>query len=475
MKNSRASRGGGFRGIIEYCADHDNAKIVGGNMSGQNPRELAREFSASRCLQPDCETPVWTMALSLPEGEHLDPETWKSITDDFMRMMLSAGNGKKKGGSRKVISPENHQHVVYLHEKEKQEHVHLIVCRIGLDGMIWHATDANILATKIVSELEKKYGLQITKTAELDDRTGLPSTHTQKKKLKKGEIEKALRTGFNPPRLIIQQAVDSVLLAATTIQEFSAALEKLGVIYSEKEDASGKTIGVTFQLGDLKFGVSKLGDAYRHAAILLKLEQNQNGKPDKNATSSPTPIRPRPSASDRVVGKVQGRADRRSSQDTSPVVGSGGYPPSPAQEKRLVRLTARARIISGSVAPLIPSRKGYKDWVGRDGRVWFYDRETGQSAGLAFRQIGHEKILEIHRPVDNLSDHDAEALVCLAVESGITGPLIIEGDPDFISKITQAARRLKVPVRGDPVPAATVLPDPSDHGQATPGVCRRMK
>jgi len=48
---AKVSRGGGFRGALNYVFDvgkeathTKNAERVGGNMAGNDPRELSREF-----------------------------------------------------------------------------------------------------------------------------------------------------------------------------------------------------------------------------------------------------------------------------------------------------------------------------------------------------------------------------------------------------------------------------------------------
>lgn len=46
-------RGNGFRGVLDYIADDKKCVgHIGGNMVGTTPRELAKEFSASRRLRP---------------------------------------------------------------------------------------------------------------------------------------------------------------------------------------------------------------------------------------------------------------------------------------------------------------------------------------------------------------------------------------------------------------------------------------
>ena len=88
-----------------------------------------------------------------------------------------------------------------------------------------------------------------------------------------------------------------------------------------------------------------------------------------------------------------------------------------------------------------------------------YDPATGQPAGLAFADTAGGKRLEVHRPTADLTDQEAETLIKLAVESGVTPPLTITGQPEFIEKMTAASRRLGVKVKGD---SDFTIPDPED-------------
>jgi len=91
-------RGDGFRGALNYAlASQKNAMIVGGNLEGQSPRELASEFAVSRSLRPDCVRPVWHCSLSAPEIERPSPEQWGQAAE---LLLHTAG-----------LSPERHQYV----------------------------------------------------------------------------------------------------------------------------------------------------------------------------------------------------------------------------------------------------------------------------------------------------------------------------------------------------------------------------
>ena len=448
----KISRGSGFRGALNYDFSHDNARLLCSSMFGTDPRSFSCEFSISRKMRPDVEKPVWRNVLSFPNGEKPSDEKLREIVNAYLEEM--------------GFDLSKTQFCAVIHDKPGQYHVHITASRIMLDGSLFLGKNENLRSTKIIAKLECRFGLQPTKQAEIDPSTGLPSISKSKKNPKKGEIEKALRTGLKPPRLAAQEAIDQALLTARTEADLVEELKKSGWLMEVKMDDFGKIVGVTFQQGDSKFGGSKLGRDYMWPSITDRLERNRNGeRAKKNAASPESSQRPRPDETGGVTRKIPGRTNRGSEKNKIPSVGFGSLPISRAEEERLVRLSTRCRIICISSLPLIPYRKGYRDWIGRDGRVWLFYK-SGHSAGLAFKQTAKEKILEFHRPTAALTESDADAFVRLAVDSGMQGPLIIEGDAIFIKKIKEAARRLNVPVQGDPVSVAPVISKPTDNEYA---------
>src|SRR5258706_11732322 len=124
------TRGGGFRGALNYVFDlapeasHEkNAELVGGNMIGDNPMALAREFAVVRKLRPDIKKPVWHCSLALPKDERLPTEKWHEIARDFMGCM--------------GFDIDKTPYVVVRHNDTEHDHVHIIASRIALDGSVW--------------------------------------------------------------------------------------------------------------------------------------------------------------------------------------------------------------------------------------------------------------------------------------------------------------------------------------------------
>jgi len=54
-------------------------RVIGGNMSGQTPRELAAEFGAIRRQRASISKPVHHVSLSAAEGERLTIEQWQGV------------------------------------------------------------------------------------------------------------------------------------------------------------------------------------------------------------------------------------------------------------------------------------------------------------------------------------------------------------------------------------------------------------
>jgi hypothetical protein len=237
---AKIERGGGFRGVLNYgLGKGDNAcAIIGGNMSGTDPRTLSAEFSLSRAARPGVSRPVWHASLTLPEGERLDPDKWNDIVADFM-------DG---------IGLSDHQHVVIGHYDTKLDHVHIIASRIGLDGDLWHGRFDAKRAIALTQELEKKHGLTITKGLDVPSPAKAPT---------RNEIEMSVRTEDAPPRMVLQQIVDAALEDEPCgIFDFMDRVEAAGAVARPNVATTGKMNGFSFEIDGVPFKGSDLGKSY---------------------------------------------------------------------------------------------------------------------------------------------------------------------------------------------------------------------
>ncbi len=260
MKGMRKiSRGSSFSGVMAYVFDGDlddprelQGELIGGNMTGRTPQELAAEFDLSKAIRPDIKRPVWHNSLRLPINEKVDKETWSRIGERYMQKM---------GFS------EHHQRCYMLHDDPDGQHIHIPASRIGLDGSIYLGKNENLRSTKIIAELEVEFGLKITKGPTYDDsgKVVMP----EKSKVSKNEIEKALRTGTEPDRVQLQKLVDQALMYKPSATQFVERLQASGVDVIPNIATTGRLNGFTFNLvgSDAHFSGSKLGDNYKLSSL----------------------------------------------------------------------------------------------------------------------------------------------------------------------------------------------------------------
>lgn len=137
------TKGRSFRGLSEYLLRNGRGQIVAGPMAGRTPRELAAEFGQLRRLNPKLGKAVAHFSLSPAPGDPpLTEEQWQSIAERFMGEMGfdSAWCG-------------------VIHRDTDHEHLHLMACRVRLDGKT--VSDANDYrrAEAAIRGIERDYGL----------------------------------------------------------------------------------------------------------------------------------------------------------------------------------------------------------------------------------------------------------------------------------------------------------------------------
>lgn len=243
-----AIRGNGFYGALSYVfGDSKGAEIVAGNMSGTNPQQLSAEFGISRNKRPSIIQPVSHSWLRLPDNETIPAEKFSEIANTYMEQM---GFG------------DAHQWVAVSHNDTNGQHIHIIASRIGLNGQLWNGRWEYFSAMRVASDLEKQFGLTITKTFEEAER--------DKKQATKNEIEKALREGRAPIRQQLHQIIDEALNEPQSVFAFIERLKASGVVVIPNVASTGRLNGMAFQLEGITFKGSQLGKGYSLKQLLEK-------------------------------------------------------------------------------------------------------------------------------------------------------------------------------------------------------------
>jgi hypothetical protein len=243
----KISRGAGIKGLVRYAFNGDKrtksnkgAVIVGGTCSGLSQAQIMAELSMTRKLRPGIERPAWHCSLSLAPGEHLEDWQWHELTEEFMKRM-----GFSEFSLYSVIK----------HHDTEHEHVHIIASRIDLNGGVFHGKWEAKKALIAANDLAREYGLrEVGKDA-------------PRKSLKKGELEMGIRTGVKPPKLRLQNAIDSIIEPGMSAVEFAEKLTAAGITVRANIATTGTMSGFSFELDGIAFKGSSLGKAYTWAGL----------------------------------------------------------------------------------------------------------------------------------------------------------------------------------------------------------------
>jgi hypothetical protein len=238
------------RDLADEYESGQRHRIIGGNMSGQNSRELSREFGLVRELHPDIEKPVHHVSISAGEHDRLSVEQWQEIADTYIQKM----------------GFQNAPHVVIQHRGTKRDHIHILTSRIDFDGKVISEWQSKQRAEKVMREVEQKYDLE-----------RLPmSREVTRAAPSRGELEVYERTGRMSAKLSLQGHVERALKDGPTATEFIEKLQRVGVETIPNLQSTGRVSGISFRQGEELMKGSDLGRGFSWGALQKRgLDYNQ--------------------------------------------------------------------------------------------------------------------------------------------------------------------------------------------------------
>ena len=239
---ARLVKGSGFRGCLNYLLDKNkSAEIIGGNMMGENARELAAEFGVMREMRPSLGKAVCHVSLSVAADDvRLDEFNWADIADRYMRDMGFAQS----------------QYALIRHDDTDHQHVHIVANRVDIHGKTVSAQNDFRRSAKSLHDIERAFGLQ-------------PVNHPSGEKGKggvkgpsRGELQMMHRTKEPSKKLTLQTLVDMAAQDQPTMSEFVDRLRRVGVGVQCHIQSTGRISGISFDYGDAVLKGSSLGKSY---------------------------------------------------------------------------------------------------------------------------------------------------------------------------------------------------------------------
>ena len=403
----RIKRGRSFKKLASYLTDHDHGKQIFGHST--------KELIATANQRRDIEKPVWHSSLSLQHGETLSDERWIAIAHDYMH---------------ELGFDDTFAYQIYLHDKENQQHIHLVASRVSIEKKVYLGQNENLKSTKIVEALEKRHGLVDTSNTKSQD-------SPTDKKLTRQEIEKSLRTGEAPARLIIAQEIENALKTTTTEKELFEKITAGGVVVTYSKNGAA-----LFTYDSMTFSKTKLG--YPHGFF------GDNGNADKAQSDE-----------NRLDENRKTRASDPSTSPTCQNLGSRsrGFPyprPSGWGDEMASAVDAvesgwtkkagtdcRISVTSRPASPPSPRRlaRDLRAWRSKkSGRVWFYT-----DAGLPTSIYLDKDKTAVCTKSEWLTREKAAEMLAIATNE-FNPPLAIHGDKQFMKVMQETAKELGIEI-----------------------------
>ncbi|UOY04977.1 relaxase/mobilization nuclease domain-containing protein [Muricauda sp. SCSIO 64092] len=198
-------KGKDFYGLLAYNekkVENDQGYVLDCGISHDTVVNMTKEFNMVRQLRPNLEKVVYHVSLNLPLMDNLGDSEFANLGFDYLQGMGFDSN----------------QYIMYRHTDTNHEHIHIIANRVKYSGEVVSDSRDYQRSEKLVRKLEIKYGLSQVESPVLKQKAGI----TQQ------EIEKAIRTGKAPIKLVLQQRIDGAMIRSNDVQGFIGELKKKG-------------------------------------------------------------------------------------------------------------------------------------------------------------------------------------------------------------------------------------------------------
>lgn len=252
------TKGRGFRGVLNYLLEKQESQLIGGNMIGVTPRELASEFGISIQLNPHVKRTVYHASLSLLPGQRLNDEQWNALAASYLERMGFTDN----------------QYIVVRHSDRLHDHIHIVASRVRLDGSCVHDGWDYRRSEEIIRQLERDYNLTPV----------TPSWEVERRNKTKGQFEQnrrevaAEQSPTASVRETIQDIADRVIQECTTPEQFIEKMQDAFVMVQTRIRRDGSISGISYQyeldgVASVSTSGTKLGNNYTWNGIQRRIQE----------------------------------------------------------------------------------------------------------------------------------------------------------------------------------------------------------
>ena len=244
--------------------DKGEAIVLDTNLSSESVIKQTKEFNIVRQQKPNLSKAVYHVSLNLPyeDSNKLSDEKFANLAIDYLKGM----------------GFDENQYIVYKHFDVNHSHIHIVANRVNFSGNVVSDSHDYKRSETLIRKLEQKYNLTELVRKE------------ESNVLSKGEIEKCLRTGESPDRLVLQSIINELLNQHLTILEFFQKLKGKEIEVKLNKSSTGLVSGISFKYKEVTYKGSKIHRNLSYKNIIKKLKPNEQERINNPISANSTEI-----------------------------------------------------------------------------------------------------------------------------------------------------------------------------------------
>ena len=275
-------KGVDFYNVLKYNqnkVDKGEAIVLDTNLSSESVVNQTKEFNIVRQQKPNLSKAVYHVSLNLPyeDSNKLSDEKFSNLARDYLEGM----------------GFDENQHIIYKHFDQDHSHIHIVANRVNFSGNVVSDSHDYKRSESLIRKLEQKYNLTELVRKE------------ESNVLSKGEIEKCLRTGESPDRLVLQSIINELLKQHLTMHEFFEKLKGKEVEVKLNKSTTGLVSGISFKYKDVTYKGSKIHRNLSYNNLIKKLKPNEQERINNPISANTTEIGKAGEKTGRIIRPTQ--------------------------------------------------------------------------------------------------------------------------------------------------------------------------
>ncbi|HEY2581925.1 MAG TPA: relaxase/mobilization nuclease domain-containing protein, partial [Mucilaginibacter sp.] len=250
--------GKSFMGALNYNLKKLNhpdlqrrAVLLETNFTSLDKEQIRKEVELLRQLRPNLNRYVYHTSLNFSKEDQLQNNQLLSIAIQYLQ-----ANGFT-----------NNQYFIFRHHDALHPHLHLLVNRISFDGSVVSDSNNYKKSEDILRSIERQYNLIPV----------APSIQVHQRATGKDELEMIIRTGRPSEKMLLQEMMKNLLSQKNlTIPKLIRHGEQAGIHFLFNQASTGRITGITYFHNRFKIKGQSLGNAFKWAEIIKKINYEQN-------------------------------------------------------------------------------------------------------------------------------------------------------------------------------------------------------